>query len=157
MIEQGISRELTVFLVMTLSGACSVMLFDMMRSLRAQMLPYEAAVHITDALFWIAAAALGAYLVIRFNDGVLRFYELVGAVCGGCIYEFTIGRYVSFIFDGVFKILHKIIVLFFKILLTPIDFLYKILLGLLLGLRKIFKDKGKMKNGKKAAKKTQRS
>lgn len=147
-----ITHEALVFAVMAAGGAALGILFDIERALRSGFKTGRVIMHITDLLFWAAAGAVSVYLLIRFNDGALRFYEFAGMILGAVLYFCTLSMFIRKIFTAVFEILHKFIILILKIVLTPLAFLYKILIGLFNALRRLFTDKRIQKNGKKKKK-----
>lgn len=144
----SVSHEALVFAAMTAGGVAAGILFDIMRSLREGFSSGRIFTHITDALFWLAAGTVTVWLLVRFNDGILRMYEFFGMFLGGFLYFLTLSPFIKKAFTLFFGFLHKIILLIFKMLLTPTVFLYKILLGLFKGLCTFFV-KRKKKDGEK--------
>ncbi len=146
---QPVSHEAIVFAVMAIGGVVFGVLFDVMRAVRCGFGAGKLITNITDALFITASGVAVVYLLIRFNDGILRMYEFAGIFLGGFLYFFTVSTFIRRIFDAIFKILSKFIQLIFKIVLTPTIFLYKILLGLFKRVSILLMKKRKRKDGKK--------
>lgn len=144
-----VTHDLTVFAAMLACAGVIGVLFDAVRTIRIMTGAGRVITDITDALFVLSGGAAVIYVLIKFNDGVLRLYELIGVLLGGAIYFFVLSRAVRTVMELIFKILRKIIVLFLKIVLTPPRFLYKILLRLYCGLRAMFTDMRKRKNEEK--------
>lgn len=151
--QTPVTHELTVFAVMILCGVVFGVLFDIMRAIRNTAKAGKTITDVTDLLFVLISGIVIIYMLIKFNDGILRMYEFAGIFLGGIIYFLTVGKYVKNIFERIFEILCKIIVLIFKIVLTPLAFLYKILIRLFCSLRTLFKTKRKRKNEKKGKEK----
>jgi spore cortex biosynthesis protein YabQ len=124
----SISEQTLVFLAMCICGAAVGVLFDIFRSFRLAVRPSEKAVHISDFLFCVFAALVFFWGIVRFNNGQLRWYVFLGAVLGAVIYFLTISSYMIKLFIFVGKGTYKIFKLILKILLTPIKFLYTILI-----------------------------
>ena len=118
------AAEALAFLGFAAAGAAAGVVFDILRALRRGMrLPAA----LTDSLFWILAAGIFGFSLIYFNGGRLRGYEVLGAAAGTVLYFFTISTPVVRCFTVIFKIFFKNLGFIFKILLTPPQFLYKIL------------------------------
>ena len=122
-------KEVWVLLAMVCVGALSGVLFDLMRALRSN---FKGAVMaaVTDAVYWIAVSVFVWYTLLFFYDGQIRFFEFFGLGIGLVLYFLLLSRLILRIFIGIFK-------LFFKILLTPAGFLYKIIKRMLLCLNKL--------------------
>lgn len=121
------ARDIYVLLGMTACGAAMSVLFDLRRGFHKAVKLPEFMVCAADFLFWIMCTAAVAWCVWELNGGVMRAYEFVGLALGGVIYFMTLSRYVvamsAFFSAGILKIIRFI----FKILLTPLTFLYKII------------------------------
>lgn len=145
----SVSHEALVFAVMAAGGVAAGIMFDIMRALRSGFSSGRVLTNIIDTLFWIFAGGVTVYLLVRFNDGILRMYEFLGMFLGGFLYFCTFSMFIKKLFELIFKILHKFIILICKIVLTPLVFLYKILLGLINGLRTFVVNMRKKKDGEK--------
>lgn len=148
-----VTHELTVFAIMALCGVVFGVIFDIMRVIRAMAKAGRAVTDITDLLFVLISGTVIVYMLIKFNDGILRMYEFIGIFLGGLIYFLTVSKAVRCVLGHIFEFFRKIIVLIFKIVLTPLTFLYKILLRLFYSLWILFRGKGKQKNEKKGEEK----
>lgn len=119
--------EVYVFFGMILCGAACSVAFDVLRAFRIAVKPCNAAVVVTDVLFWIFSCFTVTAFVWNLNSGIFRFYEPIGIVLGVVFYFLTCSgvflRLFLFIFENILKFVRFI----FKILLTPSQFLYKIL------------------------------
>ena len=114
-------------LMLAVSGASSILGFDVIRALRRGMKPGRIIGTVLDFLgVTLSAAAVWGGLLL-FAKGETRLCELLCVVSGAVLYIFTVKSMIFklfyILFENIFKILHFIL----KILLTPARFLYKIM------------------------------
>lgn len=122
------NSETYALLATTLCGAGAVMLFDMMRAIRHSIKQNRVLVFFEDLLFWIICIFAVWKCLWYFNDGELRFYEAAGFAIGALLYILLLQKLFFGVFKVIFKNIFKFTHLIFQILLTPLRFLYKILL-----------------------------
>jgi len=121
-------------------GAAEGFVFDLFRVLRKNTCKSFAAVSISDVLYWIVAAVILIAALFHFTFGQLRGYLFVGIALGLIFYFLLISRWVIAFLMKLIAIILKIFKLIFKILLTPLTFLYKMLLAsLVMFLGRFFK------------------
>ena len=131
------NKEIFALFALTLCGTVVAMLFDMFRAIRAAGKGNAVATVLEDILFWIASLYIVAKCLWVFNNGELRFFEAVGFVIGVILYILLLQKIIFKIFTVIFINIFKFIHLICQILLTPLRFLYKILLvPLYVGLKK---------------------
>ena len=70
---QMISREVYVFLAMSICGGALAVVFDMLRAMRMVLNPSAVIVSASDILFWIFAAFVISAAAWNFNSGIFRF------------------------------------------------------------------------------------
>ena len=122
-----LSFELFAFLSFFICGVCVSMLFDFFRALRKVIKMNNPTVHITDCFFWIGALGISCFCVFFLNDGLLRTFVIISFLLGIVLYFFTLSRLFFMLFLKIIEIICHFINLFFKILLTPLKFSYKII------------------------------
>ena len=130
--------EFWIFLSFFVCGAVCGTIFDFFRALRRKFKLSFTWVFITDVLFWILTTAVTAFCVFYLNDGLLRSFVVVSFFIGVILYFFTVSRIVLTAFLKIITIISQFIKLFFKILLTPLKFSYKIILNVFLKFIKKF-------------------
>lgn len=120
--------------IMVAAGGIISCLFDVFRLIRRVLHLESAAVTaVFDILFCIIAVYAVSACVWNFNDGLIRFYIPVGLVVGAVIYFAAVSEWFLKIFYFIFENIFKFVLLIFKILLTPLRFLYKILIAYVKG------------------------
>lgn len=112
------TRECAAFLGMCAVGAGAGLLFDIFRAVKRAANIKKAAA--ADALYWIIMTAAVWYAFLYLMDGSIRGFEIFGLLLGVFLYFMLLSSVVLKIFVNLFKF-------FFKILLTPARFLYKII------------------------------
>ncbi len=123
----SLSYEIGAFLFSVLAGILCSVIFDFFRSLRMYCSKTFFVVF-SDLIFWIICCFVCYTAIYTKNSGELRLYQFSGIVISSFIYFLTLSKVVKCIFFYFFKFITFI----FKILLTPIAFLYKILLSVFL-------------------------
>lgn len=123
-----LSQELYSFFAMMGLGVIIGVIFDLLRALRMAIPKREIFCHITDIIFWVMVAFMTFKTLFIFSDGEIRFFLVISAFLSMILYFLTVSKWVKHLF---FKVFYKILNIFkfiLKILLTPLEFLYKILL-----------------------------
>lgn len=126
--SDDMNREVFALFALTLCGATVTMVFDVFRAMRAAGKENAAATVLEDILFWIISLCIVAKCLWVFNSGELRFFEVVGFIIGAILYILLLQKIFFNIFTVIFVNIFKFLHLICQILLTPLRFLYKILL-----------------------------
>ena len=123
----SVSKEVFVFASAAAAGAGLYFLYDLFRLMRRTSSPDSVLVQVQDAVFWILAAGVMFFVILYTNNGIVRFYELLGAGLGALLYGIILS-------DLILRILTRILLFFsgffkkiLKILLTPLLFTYNII------------------------------
>lgn len=124
----NLTREVYVFLSYVLCGVLCGMVFDIFRALRRTVRMNVAQVFITDVFFWVIITGLCVFCVFGINGGLLRSFVICGFILGCFLYFLTLGKLFLNLFSKIMTIIVNFIKIFFKILLTPLTFSYKIIL-----------------------------
>lgn len=139
-----VTHELYSFLFITLSGCILCAVYDFFKELIMPFYNKFLFVLFFDVIFWVFGVGFIWFCIISSNDGRLRFYQFLGCILGAILYFFSL----SFVFRQIFKNIFKIIRFILKILLTPVRFLYKILLRVFFDFRKVRTEKCKRKRNR---------
>ena len=113
--------ELESFVASILIGILTGSIYDIFRSIRyvsGKDTP-------SDFVMWLFIIASSAFLWYKFQNGEIRWYMLVGASVSILLYFLTISRIVFCIFYFLVRKIYSFFNIFFKLLLTPIKFLCK--------------------------------
>lgn len=117
-----------VFLMMCVVGLLIGVLYDAFRVLRKHIKPGYNITGVTDMVFWVLVS-IGVFGAIFYlNSGQIRWFEFAGVIIGSVIYFLSISLYIRIILEYTAKTIYKIFAILLKIILTPIVFLYKMLL-----------------------------
>ncbi|MDR2167695.1 MAG: spore cortex biosynthesis protein YabQ [Clostridiales bacterium] len=103
----GISWQAATFLIICAAGFALGIFYDVFRILRKIVRHNAVFISIEDIIFWLAAAALTFFLLMRINFGELRFFIFLALAIGLAIYFSSLSRPILH-FGGLLKKgLHK--------------------------------------------------
>lgn len=115
--------ELTTFLASIILAILVGILYDIFRAIRR----YSKITLLWDILMWVSVLFLTLSVWFFVQNGEVRWYMIIGAVLSGIIYLLTLSKYVYFLLCFFVDKICRIFRIIFKILLTPLTFLCKIL------------------------------
>ena len=101
-----------------LMGILITVLYDLLRILR-RLLPHNIlAISLEDFLYWIVCSLLVFAMLIRENNGILRWFAVAGAMAGMLLYKLTLGalfvKYVSLLLQKILHIVGRLLYMAFK-------------------------------------------
>lgn len=104
-----------------LMGILITVLYDILRILR-RIVPHNiAVVSLEDFFYWIVCSLLIFEMLIRENNGVLRWFAVAGAMSGMFLYKKTLGflfvKYVSLLLKRILHLVGKIL----RIIVKPLN------------------------------------
>lgn len=107
----GIGLELTLFRESLLMGAGMLAVYDLLRVIR-RIFPHGIIwLSLEDAFFWILSAGWFFLRIGKANNGVIRFYIILGAALGALLYYRVLSRhlmrYVTLLINHIKKQLKK--------------------------------------------------
>ena len=124
------------FLIAVVMGAGLGFYYGLLRPLRPKH------THLSDLLFLPVAGWVWLYLNFAVCQGDLRLIYSIGLVCGGLLWEMTIGRLLRPVFRGLWRFIRKILDFF----TAPWKYIFKKAANLLKFLLATVKKKGKITN-----------
>lgn len=117
-----LSQFNTVF-IFFLTGICIGLLFDFFRIQRKALKTCDFITYIQDILFWIVSGLIIIFVIMKYTNGEIRIYMVLGIILGILIYFLIISKYIMKIFVCILSFLLNII----GKLLFPIKKIYKII------------------------------
>lgn len=117
-----LSQFNTVF-IFFLTGICIGLLFDFFRIQRKVLKTCDFITYIQDVLFWIVSGLIIIFVIMKYTNGEIRIYMVLGIILGILIYFLIISKYIMKIFVCILSFLLNII----GKLLFPIKKIYKII------------------------------
>lgn len=126
-----ISQEITIFLWSVLCGSIIMVLYDILSLARNAGTFSILVCNICDGIFVVCAACVMIFVVFCSSNGYVRAYEFIGATIGGLLYKILLGRYFTLILQKILLYIYSFFTKIFKILLTPIKFMYKIICSII--------------------------
>ncbi len=109
-------NQILLFFYFILTGFLISLIFDVFRVLRRYFKTNNFVTSIFDFLFWIIAGYITLYSIMKYNNGILRFYIFIGIILGIIIY--------ILLFSNIFIRSSLAIIKFFKkIIIYPICYI----------------------------------
>lgn len=122
----SMKEELMIFLSAILTGIGIPMLYDMIFVCTKRKPCHIFVCHILDAVTVIVSCIILFYMTLSVSRGIVRLFEFFGLFVGIVLYKLLLSKLFCAVFNKITDILCTFFKLFFKILLTPIEFMYKI-------------------------------
>ena len=122
--SQDIVREITFFLHSILIGLVITFVYDWILILRKLVKHGTILVSIEDSVFWLACGIGVFYMLYRENNGVLRWFAVVGATFGMLFYKAAIKDRFVYIMS---TCIHKMMWFVFRviqIMLKPLKYAF---------------------------------
>jgi len=119
----SLEYELFSFFVSVILALLIGLVYDFFRALRRNTKKDT----LWDIVMWILVLMIVAYTWFVFFEGKLRWYTILGAFLSGFIYFLTLSKYVCFLLFFLVDKICSFFCIIFKILLTPLRFLCKII------------------------------
>ncbi len=122
--SQGIVQEITFFLHSILMGLVITFAYDWILILRKLFRHGKFLMSMEDFIYWFVCGISVFYMLYRENNGVLRWFAVMGAALGMLFYKLTIkNRFVNIMSTYI----HKIMWLVFRVIqvvLKPLKCLF---------------------------------
>ena len=122
MLSESIYHELRFLLYSFLLGVIITFVYDNIRVFRRVLRHNTFFVSMEDLFFWIGVSLSVFLLQHKENNGIFRWFSVVGAFLGMLIYRKTLSRFYIKQMTLLFRKILKILYLFFSYLFSPIYF-----------------------------------
>ena len=124
-------NQANLFLIFVINGAIIGLVFDIFRILRKSFKTSDIITIIEDILFWIITGIIILYSIFIFNDGEIRFFMFIGIFLGVMLYMLILSQHIIKISVRIILTIKRILTFIFKILISPIQAIYKIIKNIL--------------------------
>ena len=108
--EVSSSHQVNVFFIYVLSGLICGIFFDVQRLLRRMFSAGTTRTLLEDFVFAVFAVFMTIVPGFIYNNGEMRYYQIIGILCGGTLYASALSRMVMKILSFLFHLIEKIIV-----------------------------------------------
>ena len=108
--EVSSSNQVNVFFIYVLSGLICGTFFDVQRLLRRMFSAGSTRTLVEDFVFAVFSVFMTIVPGFIYNNGEMRYYQIVGILCGGTLYAAALSRVVMKILSFLFRLVEKIIV-----------------------------------------------
>ena len=119
-----LNQEL-IFIHFLVLGIVISMLFEVFRRLRKNIKTLDIITFIEDCIFLFISGFLFILKIILINNGIFRFYMIIGFIFGVGIYSLTLRRVYVIILDGFINICKKIFKICYNYLSKCLQMLIK--------------------------------
>ena len=122
--SQDIIQEISFFLHSTIMGIVITFAYDWFLIIRKLIKHNTLWISIEDIIFWLSCGIGVFYMLHRENNGVLRWFTVMGAVIGMACYKLLVGHKFVHIMS---TCIYKIMWFFFKviqIIVKPLKWLF---------------------------------
>lgn len=123
MLSESIYQEVQFLLHSFFLGIVITFIYDNIRVFRRVIRHNTFFISIEDLFFWILVAICIFLLQHRENDGVFRWFSVIGAFLGMLLYRKTISKFYMKHMTFLFQKSLKAVYIFFSYLFSPIYFL----------------------------------
>lgn len=114
-----IIKQIHLFFISGLYGILLGLWYEFFRTLRKNFVHKNKMVHLEDMIFCFTAA-IGLFILFQvYNQGMVRFYCLVGLECGAVFYFLVLSEVIGKLFSVFIKIISKIVKITEGIILFP--------------------------------------
>lgn len=114
-----IIKQIHLFFISGLYGILLGLWYEFFRTLRKNFVHKNKMVHLEDVIFCFTAA-IGLFILFQvYNQGMVRFYCLVGLECGAVFYFLVLSEVIGKLFSVFIKIISKIVKITGGIILFP--------------------------------------
>ena len=137
--SQDIIQEVTFFLHSVLMGIVITFFYDWFLILRKLIKHNNFWISVEDFLFWVACGLGVFYMLYRENNGILRWFTVIGAMIGMACYKWLISnRFIHIMSTCIYKIVWVILKIV-QIVVKPIKWILLKLKKLTVSLEKKIK------------------
>ena len=108
-----------------IAGICITIAYDVLRIFRRVCRHNTFWVAIEDLIFWMGAAIFLFYVLYETNNGVIRWFSVVGAAIGMLVYKNLIGEHLVEIMSTLIRYIQDVVSGVIRTLFRPAKRLFK--------------------------------
>ena len=120
----SLHAQARLFLLTILRGGGMGLVYDGLRVFRHGLPHKPFWVQLEDGLFWVAAVFLVFGVMLHASSGEIRFFSIFGLFGGMGLYFLTLSPFVMAASDRILRLIKYMILLFFRIVFTPIRLVF---------------------------------
>ena len=120
----SLSGQAVLFFSTVCIGALLGFLYDVFFMLRKAWKHPNLIIQLEDAVYWVLVMFTMFFFMLHKNYGEIRFFSILGAFLGMVLYFLTVSRLVRMVSTAIINGVKYILLLFFRILLTPFYLVY---------------------------------
>lgn len=124
----SVNDQVITFAIAIAIGMSLGVLYDIIRIFRRTIKHSNIIINIEDFMYWVMFGIVVFLVLYSKNYGQIRFFCIIGIALGILIYFLLLSHYIIVVSVKVIDIIKKILLLFFRIIFTPIKILVKIII-----------------------------
>lgn len=115
----SVSQEAYILLATIYGGILIGFIYDLYKIFRKVFHPKKIATVIQDFFFWIIISLVAFYVLIISNQGALRFYNFLGFIIGGAVYNFFLSEIVTNAMILILRALKRFMIDLYQLIAYP--------------------------------------
>lgn len=119
--------EISIFLYSCLAGVIIFFFYDILSLAGKRQECSLFLINVYDGIFVVVACGIMVFILLTVSNGIVRGFEFVGAALGALLYKLTLSPFIYAFLEKTTMLITSFFKIFFKILLTPIKFMYKMI------------------------------
>jgi len=123
----SMTDEVCIFLYSCLAGVLIMLFYDIVSIAGKKRTCSIFLCNVCDGIFILVACTIMIFINFSVSNGIVRSFEFVGAALGAFFYKLTVSKLLTAILMKLTDFFTAFFKFFFKILLTPIRIMYKMI------------------------------
>ncbi len=123
----SMTDEVTIFLYACLTGGCIMLIYDILSLAGTKEKNAIFLINVCDGIFIAICCTIMVFMTFTISNGIVRAFEFFGVFLGAILYKITLSRWILFLLKQITRFILSFFQLFFKILLTPLAIMYKMI------------------------------
>lgn len=116
-----IANQIRILCIFSLTGISIGLIFDFFRIRRRVLKITDFLTYIEDILFWIISGIILIFTIMKYTDGEIRIYMVLGIIIGLLLYFLLISKFIIKFFVSILRFILKI----FSKIFSPIKKILK--------------------------------
>ncbi len=122
----SINNQLFLFLLSVLFGFITGFFYDFLVIFRKLVKHFKFIIQIEDLIYWTVSALVLFFVMLKENYGEIRGFLILGCFLGMIFYFSIASKIFLEISDRILLLIKKILIVVFKIIFTPLSYVYKL-------------------------------
>ncbi len=135
----SMQSQFFLFLYSIAVGGIIGFIYDIFRIIRKTFPHNNIFVNIEDILYWLIVTFIAFYFLLNYNNGEIRFFNIIGLFLGMSLYFLTFSKLILKVSITIIHIIERILKIIIKIISVPLAIILKIVRFILNIFKKIIR------------------